>query len=193
MIVISCESCRKPLSIDESKLPMQEVSFPCPVCRARLTVDRRTLNQPSPAPVPADEELELAQRCLVIGADDPAVLDAVRALGCQPQHFASAEAARDFFLQEFPSVVILRPEQMTAPPLADMLPITSMNPSDRRKAFIILVAENLRTLDGNAAFLYGVNLVVSANDLGAIKQIYREAEVHHQRLYQGLTALEKAG
>ncbi len=187
MIAITCNSCRKPLSIDETKLPMKEVSFPCPICAERVTVDRRTLQPARPVAIP-EGELEIVRPCLVVGADDPAVAEACHALGFQPRHFASADAAREYFIQEFPALVVLRPTEMTAPPLAGMLPVTSMGPSDRRRAFIILVADNLRTFDGNAAFLYGVNLVVATKDLGAIKQIFREADLHHRRLYQGMTA-----
>lgn len=192
MIAITCNSCHKPLSIDETKLPMKEVSFPCPVCRERVTVDRRTALTPPPASVP-DDALEVVRQCLVVGVDDPAVKEACAALGYQASHFASPVEARDYFLLEFPTLIILRPAEMTAPPLAAMLPVTAMNSSDRRKAFIILVSENLRTFDGNAAFLYGVNLVVAVKDLGAIRQIYREAEIHHRRLYLGMMELDKTG
>ena len=48
MIKITCTNCQKPLSLDETKLPMKEVSFPCPVCKTKLTVDRRNLGA-SPA------------------------------------------------------------------------------------------------------------------------------------------------
>ena len=194
MIVINCDSCRKPLSIDETRLPMQEVTFPCPVCSGKLTVDRRTLPAAGVVAVAQDDQgVDLSPVCLVIGTSDPAVFAAVSSIGFRPQHFDDPEAGRDFFLQEFPTLIVLRPSQVTIPPLAEMLPIISMNPADRRKAFIILVADNLRTFDGNAAFLYGVNLVVNAKDLGSMKKIYREAEIHHQRLYQGMWALEKAG
>ena len=37
MIKITCTSCQKPLSLDESKLPMKEVSFPCPVCKTKIS------------------------------------------------------------------------------------------------------------------------------------------------------------
>ena len=44
MIRITCTNCQKPLSLDETKLPPdKEVAFPCPVCKTRLTVDRRSL------------------------------------------------------------------------------------------------------------------------------------------------------
>ena len=99
---------------------------------------------------------------------------------------------RELFVQEYPPVVMLNPGQITAPPLEAMQPIVSLTPADRRKAFFILFADNLRTLDGNAAFLYGVNLVVAFKDLGAFQQIYREALAYHERLYAPLHAVAKA-
>jgi len=73
-----------------------------------------------------------------------------------------------------------------------MAPIISLTPQDRRKSFFILFSDNLRTLDGNAAFLYGVNLVVALKDLGSFQQIYREAFAYHERLYAPMNAVAKA-
>jgi hypothetical protein len=87
---------------------------------------------------------------------------------------------------------MLNPGQMTAPPLEAMSAIISLAPTDRRKSFFILFSDNLRTLDGNAAFLYGVNLVVSLKDLGQFQQIYREAWGYHERLYAAVTSVAKA-
>ena len=38
---ITCTSCQKVLSLDETKLPMKPVLIPCPVCETKLPVDRR--------------------------------------------------------------------------------------------------------------------------------------------------------
>lgn len=198
MVKLTCTSCRKPLSIDETKLPMKEVSFPCPACKTKLKIDRRTLpSEGAPlvaAPLesavpPLDEEDEFGEKLMIVGTDSPALRTAAKAIGYQPLHFPAAEAARDFFLREYPPVVVLAPAQMTAPPLADMAAMTNLSPVDRRKGFFILVADGLRTLDGNAAFLYGVNLVVGSKDLGSIQTVFREAMTFHKRLYQSLDAL----
>jgi hypothetical protein len=204
---ITCSNCQKPLSIDETKLPMREVSFPCPVCKFKLTVDRSKLEaggetaaptapQPQPAQqqAPPDDEEdnnenELGAKALIVGADHPALRQAAKLIGYLPVHHAEAAKAREFFNQELPHVVFLNPPQLTAPPLDSMAAITSIVPSERRKAFFVLVADGLRTLDGNAAFLYGVNLVVAAKDLGQFPQIYREAHAAHERLYAGMTAV----
>jgi hypothetical protein len=87
---------------------------------------------------------------------------------------------------------MLNPGQLTAPPLESMQPIIALTSVDRRKSFFILVADNLRTLDGNAAFLYGVNLIVAAKDLGSFAQIYRDAFTYHERLYSALNGVLKS-
>lgn len=206
MIRIVCTSCQKPLSLDETKLPMKEVSFPCPACKSKLTVDRRNLGAeqaaapaagaasaaPTPPETHEDDEEGFGAKALLVGNDSPALRQAVKLIGFVPVYFAQAPQARDFFMQEFPAVVILNPQQMTPPPLEAMQPIISLMPADRRRSFFILVSENLRTLDGNAAFLYGVNLVVSAKDLGNFSHIYRDALAFHERLYGPMNSVLKS-
>ncbi len=192
MIRITCTNCQKPLSLDESKLPMREVSFPCPACKTKLTVDRRDLEKTAaPAPPAADDdnENEFGEKALLVGKDDPALRQAVKLIGYLPVHHAEPAKARELYMQEFPQVVILHPPQVTPPPLEAMAPIVSLTPVDRRKSFFVLVADNLRTMDGNAAFLYGVNLVVAAKDVPQFPQIYREAWSAHERLYGSMNAV----
>ena len=204
MIRITCTNCQKPLSLDETKLPQdKEVAFPCPVCKTRITVDIRKLQNPAaaqapaaaPAPPPAahhdddDHENEFGAKALIVGADSPLVRQSAKLIGYLPVHHADAAKAREFFNQELPQVVFVNPQQMTAPPLESMGAIMSIVPAERRKAFFVLVADNLRTLDGNAAFLYGVNLVVATKDLGQFPQIFRDAHAAHERLYAGMNAV----
>ena len=196
---ITCTSCQKVLSLDETKLPMKPVLIPCPVCETKLPVDRRNLEMAAAASAPAAPHSELHEdddsfgaKALIVGNDSPALRQAAKLIGFMPVVIAAPAQARDYFMQEYPPVVMLNPAQVTPPPLADFAPIISLTPADRRKAFFILFSENLRTLDGNAAFLYGVNLVVAFKDLGAFQQIYREALAYHERLYAPLNAVAKA-
>src|SRR5437660_1982361 len=201
MIKIVCTSCQKPLSLDETKLPMKEVTFPCPACKTKLTVDRRKL-EGAPAPVPGassdaaapaaeEDEGGFGAKALIVGNDSPALRQAAKLIGFQPVFMPTAQQARDYYMQEFPAVVILNPQQTTAPPLEAMQPIIALAPLDRRRSFFILISENLRTLDGNAAFLYGVNLVVAQKDLGSFQQIYRDASAYHDRLYSAMNSVTK--
>jgi hypothetical protein len=209
MIKINCTSCQKPLSLDETKLPMREVSFPCPVCKAKVIVDRRNLESaggpaiPIDAPAPAhaangdedDHANDFGEKALIVGKDDPALRQAAKLIGYLPVHHAEARAARDYYMQDYPHVVFINPPQITPPPLEAMSGIISLMSIDRRKSFFVLVADNLRTLDGNAAFLYGVNLVVATKDLPQFPQIYKDALTVHERLYASFNAVtrEKQG
>jgi len=204
MIRITCTSCQKPLSLDETKLPMKEVSFPCPVCKAKLTIDRSKLETqgaapPAPAAAPQqssappedddDHANEFGSKALIIGNDNPAIRQAAKLVGFLPVHHSDAAKGREFFNHELPQLVFLAPPQITAPPLESMAAITSVIPTERRKAFYVLIADNLRTLDGNAAFLYGVDLVVATKDLGQFPQIFRDAKSVHDRLYASMHAV----
>jgi hypothetical protein len=213
MIRIVCTSCQKPLSIDETKLPMKEVTFPCPVCKARLSVDRRNLpgaageapvappaveaEMPAAAPLPpgaqtaADLDSDYGHRALIVGTDHPALRAAAVSIGLQPVHMPTAEQGREYYTQEFPPVVILNPAQLTAPPLESMAPLISVSSVDRRRSFFILVADGLRTLDGNAAFLYGVNVIIATRDLPSFARIYKDAHLYHERLYAAMTSVQK--
>src|SRR5882762_4899363 len=99
MIKIVCTSCQKPLSLDETKLPMKEVSFPCPVCKTKLTVDRRNLEMANAAaaapteahaPDAAEDEEGFGARALIVGNDHPALRQASKLLGFVPMHVADA-------------------------------------------------------------------------------------------------------
>ena len=213
---VVCPSCQKALSIDETKLPMREVSFPCPVCKNKVSVDRSKTEaapaqavpqpqQPSPqaspqsspqqAPQPHDHhddddhENEFGAKALIVGQDDPHLRQAAKLVGYLPVHYAEPARAREFYMQEFPQIVFVHPAQIAPPPLEAMAPIISLTPVDRRRSFFVLVADNLRTLDGNAAFLYGVNLVVATKDVVQFPQIYRDAYTAHERLYASMNAV----
>ncbi|MGN6186093.1 MAG: zinc-ribbon domain-containing protein [Thermoanaerobaculia bacterium] len=201
---ITCTNCQKALSIDETKLPMREVSFPCPVCKAKLTVDRRELEGGAAAAAPApaqtqthshheedDHANDFGEKALIVGKDDPLLRQASKLIGYLPVGHADPATAREYYMQEFPHVVFIHPPQLTAPPLDSMTAIISLAPVDRRKSFFILIADNLRTFDGNAAFLYGVNLVVATKDLGQFTEIYREAHNAHERLYASVNAVNR--
>ena len=209
MVKITCTSCEKVLSIDEAKLPMREVKFPCPQCKAEQLFDRRKL-APSGEPPPVAAEASGAgarpsvapataglrsgaglgmPKALLVGEDSPAIREAAESIGAYVQYYAEAEAARDYFYREHPPVVFLHPKQVSGPPIAEMTAITSVSPIDRRKGFFVLVADKLRTLDGNAAFLYQVNLVVATKDLGSFSTVYEDANTYHERLYEALNSL----
>lgn len=184
MIKASCPECRHQYQLDETKFPRDAVSVTCAQCQTRFTV-RKDGSQPV-ANV-------LGAKALVVGAELPGLLDALRGAGFEPNVVADPAAGRDLFFREFPAVVVLAPAQLTPPPLVDYVPILSASPTDRRRGFFILVADKIRSMDGNAAFLYGVNLTVALRDLARFDAIYREAAAHHENLYAAMKAAGAPG
>lgn len=192
MVKITCSSCGKQLSIDETKLPMKEVKFPCPQCKADQFFDRTKMQSASADPVVAavdgDDDFGLPQ-AMLIGKDVPGLRDVIKAMGMSLNAFPAADAGRDFYYREYPHLVILSPTQMTQPPLQEMGAILSVSPVDRRKGFFVLVADNLRTLDGNAAFLYNVSLVIATKDVSQFQKIYADAHKFHEKMYKNFSLL----
>jgi predicted Zn finger-like uncharacterized protein len=201
----ACPKCRKQLSVPDDKVPATQFTVKCPQCTHPITVDPKVspAAKASVAPSPAgfagaepSEEYDVAddfgEKALLVGIDSQTIRQVVKSLGLVPIHMAAPDAARDYFVREYPAIVFLLPQQLTPPPLADYAPLLSVSPMDRRKGFFILVAENLRTFDGNAAFLYGVNLIVAAKDLGSFPTIYRDAMSFHNRLYAAVNSVGTA-
>jgi hypothetical protein len=192
MVKITCNNCGKQLSIDESKLPMKEVKFPCPQCKADQYFDRSKMDPVEAAAPPVAEEFGMPQ-ALLVGKEIPGIRDQVKAIGMGLMVTPTAEAGRDFYYREYPRLVILVPDPITPPPLQDMAPMLSVSPVDRRKGFFVLVADNLRTLDGNAAFLYNVSLVVATKDVPQFQKIHADAYRFHEKLYLHLSLLSGQG
>ena len=64
----------------------------------------------------------------------------------------------------------------------------TLPPRERRRVFAVLVASNVKTLDGNLAFLYQVNLLLNRQHLQQAPGILYAALRSHQRLYQPFLA-----
>ncbi|MFN2238704.1 MAG: hypothetical protein ABR524_04875, partial [Thermoanaerobaculia bacterium] len=80
---------------------------------------------------------EFGKKALIVGADSPPLRQAVRAVGFAPVYMAGVEAARDFYVQEYPPLVLLIPSAMTQPPLQELAPMLSISLGDRRRGFFI--------------------------------------------------------
>ena len=71
---------------------------------------------------------------------------------------------------------------MTKPPYAPLEPLVTLPPRERRRTFAVLVASNVKTLDGNLAFLYQVNLLLNRQHVPQAAGILYSALRSHQRL-----------
>lgn len=208
---IPCPHCHQVTSVDESKLPDKPVSFACPHCKGKVHVDKAKLmaqGSALPAPAPVDVPSPLSSGDAdggedtlppgasfppgIITGDDPAQVADVRGRlerhGATLQTMADAEECRGAILLDPHPLVVYVAGAVGAPPYAGIQPIVSVPPADRRRVFVLLVADDVRTLDGNAAYMYQVNLCVNRADLGSLASTLYGGLDYHHRLYRNLFA-----
>jgi len=148
--------------------------------------DRRFVNVPSDAGFPSG----------IIVGEDESVIDEIRealaALGSQVDHIASAEEARKMIVNEHPELCIYVAGEIQAAPHVPMAPLMGLHPGIRRRLYLTLVADNLKTFDGNAAFMHQVNMILGREDLPQLGPALFRGLDCHRRLYKTyLRALEQ--
>ncbi len=121
-------------------------------------------------------------------SENPDLSDALRVsldtAGSKLKTCASVAEAKELMMLQLPPLVIYVGKTITEPPFAMIHPITSLEPNQRRRVFIVLVGDNLSTMDGNAAFYHGVNLVIASKDAHrAHKALFSAME--YERLLTG--------
>jgi len=107
---------------------------------------------------------------------------------CTLEQLADAAAARERILLEPPPLLVYAAEAVSKPPYAPLEPLVTLPPRERRQVFILLVAPNVKTLDGNLAFLYQVNLLLNRQHISQATGILYSALSYHQRLYRPFLA-----
>ncbi|HET9765703.1 MAG TPA: hypothetical protein VFS60_02575 [Thermoanaerobaculia bacterium] len=107
---------------------------------------------------------------------------------CVLELFADAATARERALQEPPPLLVYVADAVTKPPYAPLEPLVALPSRERRRTFAVLVAGNVKTLDGNLAFLYQVNLLLNRQHVAQAPGILYSALRSHQRLYKPFLA-----
>jgi hypothetical protein len=57
---------------------------------------------------------------------------------------------------------------------------------ERREIFVVLISATQKSMDGNSAFLSGVNLIVNKADLNHLESFIRQGQKYFQQLYSPL-------
>jgi hypothetical protein len=95
-----------------------------------------------------------------------------------------AAAARERALTDPPPLLVYVADAVSKPPYAPLEPLVTIPPRERRRSFFVLVASNVKTLDGNLAFLYQVDLLLHRQHLSQAPGIFYSALRAHQRMYR---------
>jgi len=192
-----CPGCQAKIVVDKRKLlaaadaPGQTTPAPA---AAAANADRST----GPLVVTPESPLEMAlppgetiPPGFLVAEDAEAGAQLRRQLepyDCTLEPFADAGAARERALQDPPPLLVYVADAVTKPPYAPLEPLVSLPPRERRRTFAVLVASNVKTLDGNLAFLYQVNLLLNRQHLAQAPGILYAALRSHQRLYKPFLA-----
>ena len=204
-LIVPCPHCSQASQLDSDRLPNQPAYFACPSCKQKVVVDKRQLlsRQPTqaapaaPATVastaPADRRFPKLPADatfpsgIIVGEDDAVVGEVqqtLAALGSEIERVSSPDAARQMIINEQPALCIYVGGQIPAPPYAAMAPLTGLPPNFRRRLHLVLIADNLKTLDGNSAFLYQVNMILAKQDFPQLGAALYSGIDYHERLYK---------
>jgi hypothetical protein len=124
---------------------------------------------------------------IILGENDTLVAEVQRslaALNCDTELAGSTDIARQMIINEQPELCVYVGGQIPAPPYSEMAALTGLPPNFRRRLFVVLIADNLKTLDGNSAFLYQVNLIVAKQDFPHLGPALHSGLDYHERLYK---------
>lgn len=180
MIILNCPSCNKTINFEPMKYPAQILSISCPSCKNKISYDNR--KKENLIPVPADllkNMPVLKDKSAIIIAENENYVnllkEGIEEIGFFVKKvFKNIEEAALFINQELPYLIFIQVENLPPPPFKNLEPIFLLPPNIRRNIFVCLMAQNVKTLDGNSAFLYQVNLLISSNDLNSF---------HHHIVY----------
>jgi hypothetical protein len=206
-----CPNCQSKVIIDKRKLLAQDAGEAAPAAataaaapgpaRAAAAAERTPSSGERASgsfAVAPDSLLEMAlppgesiPPGLLVAEDKEAGAQIKRQLepyDCVLETVADAATARERALLEPPPLILYAAETVSKPPYAAIEPLVSLPPRERRQVFVVLMANNVKTLDGNLAFLYGVNLLLSRQHLAQAPGILYSALRYHQRLYKPFLA-----
>jgi hypothetical protein len=134
-------------------------------------------------------------RGLVFGANDKVtgqLRGVLEPYGCDLEAADDLAAITELPSEELPPLLVVVAGKVGKPPFDLLEPVVNLAPAARRRTFVVLVAENLNTVDGSQAFFYQVNLVLSAKDLDNTASILYAALQEHRRLFAPLLAAFEA-
>lgn len=62
--------------------------------------------------------------------------------------------------------------------------LNMLNPARRRRVFVVVLSHTYRTMDMQAAFMHGVNLILNSNDLDTLPQALLKSIGEFNNLYR---------
>lgn len=193
--VLSCPSCNHRQQVDPANLPTSGVQASA-ASQDNGAEEVEEIDPgpdgfvPMPALRPQDVALlgELHPDGLIVNlTQGPAyqLTACMRLLGIQQvQHFTDLETACETMTETEVGVLLIVMDKASAPPCPPLAPLHKLPMDIRRRTFVALMAENVRSLDGQVAFFLQVNCLVNHQEMSRLPVLIRRALLHHMRLYR---------
>jgi CheY-like chemotaxis protein len=200
---IICEQCKSLFNIAEDKIPTgRSASFPCPKCRARITVTTEpaapagkvSLNEVdtsgyNPADRPFDFVEEEGKTALVCEQHPLLKKPIIESLELMEYQITVAETARDALKRmryHVYDIVVVDEDFDTDTPEANgvLIYLERLGMSVRRNIFVALVSSRHRTMDNMTAFLKSVNLIVNSKNIEDFPKILSRGLTDHLTFYR---------
>jgi predicted Zn finger-like uncharacterized protein len=204
-----CPQCAQRIVVDDAKAPDKPFSVKCPKCQALVRFPGRpTPASPPEEPVRAAEPLAesspevLAQLRkeiagdpsrlkgqVLVGLTDSALAGALTLpltrLGYVADTMDNPEEGGRMLEQGFYDIIITH-RSATIPGRNETLyqRVTRLSPEARRRVFLILVGEDVKTGDGLQAFVSQADLLIHPKDAGNIESVLLNSISERTRLYQ---------
>ncbi|MCP4655160.1 MAG: hypothetical protein GY856_07045 [bacterium] len=146
--------------------------------------------EPLPLLHPTDQRLlDSLYPAAVIVNLAPGATDAIEAglrfLGMREiQHFEDLASGVEMIAESEVAILVIRLDKASAPPCQPLVALYRAPRDVRRRTFVVLVADNVRTLDGQVAFFLQVNCLINSQDLPQLPRHLRRGMLVHLRLYR---------
>ena len=202
-----CPQCSQRIVVDDAKAPDKPFSVKCPKCQSLVRFPGRAAASAPAEEPPASEAPEpspeiLAQLRKELGGDSSkpkgqvlvALTDRALAgtlsqpltrLGYIADALDNPEEGGRMLEQGYYDVVITN-RTATIPGRNETLyqRITRLSPEARRRLFLILVGEDMKTGDGQQAFVSQADLLINPRDAGNVESVLLNSISERARMYQ---------
>jgi predicted Zn finger-like uncharacterized protein len=203
-----CPQCAQRIVVDDAKAPDKPFSVKCPKCQALVRFPGRAATAPAEEEASAATPLAesspeiLAQLRREIAGDSSktkgqvlvaltdralagALTQPLTRLGYVADALDNPEEGGRMLEQGFYDIIITH-RSATIPGRNETLyqRVTRLSPEARRRVFLILVGEDVKTGDGLQAFVSQADLLIHPKDAGNIESVLLNSISERTRLYQ---------
>lgn len=216
----TCPQCSNRINFDDARAPERPFSVKCPKCQSPVRFPGRTPAAPAPTPPPAAAPSRpspevgseaLAQLRREVGASESGRGAAAQVLVAVPDRAVAGaltlpltrlghtiemldtpeEGGR--LLEQGAYGIVITTRNAAVPGKSETLyqRVCRLNPDARRRIFMILVGEDLKTGDGTQAFVLQADFVVNPRDAGVAEGPLLNSMAERNRVYQAFLDARK--